>query len=77
MHDRHQIRMLRVDGLEHRGHVEFDFDAIAVLPGAVEPCELARCGTGLHALAVDGDRGFGAGPGGDAQVDRKRAGLVG
>ncbi len=32
MHERVRVRMLRVNGLEARGHVELDLDAVAVFP---------------------------------------------
>ncbi len=50
-----QVRMLRVDGLEHVGHVELDLDAIAVLPSAIDLCEFAGLRSGADALAVHGN----------------------
>ena len=40
----HQIRMLRVDGFKHRRHIELNFNPIAVLPRALDFCELPGSG---------------------------------
>ena len=71
VNDGHLSGVLRVNGLENRGHVEFDLYVIAFVPGAVETGELTGCGAGHYVLAVDGDYRLRTGPCGDAEINRK------
>ena len=51
------LGMLGVDGFESEFHGQVDFDAVAMLPCAVDRRELARNGGLGNGVAVDGDGG--------------------
>jgi hypothetical protein len=66
---RNELRMAVVDGAEAKGHVEREFDAVTVLPGAVEVGPGTGGESGVDSVAVDCDLGLGARPRRDAQCN--------
>src|ERR1700733_15541320 len=60
--------MIRIDGFKVQRHREFELDAIAILPGALDGSVCARLGWARNSRAVDREHGVWRGPAGNADI---------